>query len=424
VPLGVRVGYVVWQALAAEGELAVVPTKMRESNLRSTVIAWRAHAAYSFFPEGRPLRPFAVLGGGFMSTGKSAPDLVADTDFSLYGGGGVKYRLTERWSLRGDARLLLPPSSASTSATVDVEVLFGAYTTFGKATRITVDRDTDGDGITGAADSCPNEPETVNGFQDADGCPDDAPDTDGDGIADNLDKCAEEPETVNAFQDEDGCPDEVPDTDGDEIADNVDECVDQPEDKDGFEDENGCPDLDNDGDSVADAVDGCPDQAGPVDNKGCPDTDRDGDTVVDRLDNCPDEPGSPDFQGCVKKQRVVLGTGNLKILETIFFDYNRARIKRRSHALLDNVAAVLAAHPQIRVRVEGHTDSTGDLEWNRTLSQKRAEAVAAYLISKGVAADRLEPVGLGSDEPIGDNETKTGQAENRRVEFDIIGDTP
>ncbi|MGH9877496.1 MAG: choice-of-anchor U domain-containing protein, partial [Nitrososphaerales archaeon] len=76
--------------------------------------------------------------------------------------------------------------------------------------------DTDGDGITDDLDQCPLEPETVNGFLDEDGCPDEIPipDTDGDGILDNVDQCITEPETFNGFQDGDGCPDDVPSESG------------------------------------------------------------------------------------------------------------------------------------------------------------------------------------------------------------------
>jgi hypothetical protein len=100
--------------------------------------------------------------------------------------------------------------------------------------------DRDGDGVIGAADRCPDEPEDKDGFQDSDGCPD--PDNDGDGILDAADKCPNEAEDKDGWQDEDGCPD--PDNDKDGILDAADKCPNQPEDKDGFEDEDGCPDPD------------------------------------------------------------------------------------------------------------------------------------------------------------------------------------
>src|SRR3970040_1144254 len=88
------------------------------------------------------------------------------------------------------------------------------------------DPDTDGDGIPDSSDSCPTDPETINGFQDTDGCPDVVPptDTDGDGIPDSSDSCPTQDETVNGFQDIDGCPDTNPsttDTDGDGISNSI-----------------------------------------------------------------------------------------------------------------------------------------------------------------------------------------------------------
>jgi hypothetical protein len=111
--------------------------------------------------------------------------------------------------------------------------------------------DTDGDGISDSSDSCMTEPETLNGYQDSDGCPDVVPptDTDGDGISDSSDSCMTEPETLNGYQDSDGCPDVVPptDTDGDGISDSIDQCPTQAETVNGFQDTDGCPDkIEND----------------------------------------------------------------------------------------------------------------------------------------------------------------------------------
>jgi hypothetical protein len=115
------------------------------------------------------------------------------------------------------------------------------------STTITSKKDSDRDGIPDASDSCPNQKETVNGYQDTDGCPDTAPttstDTDGDGIADATDACDTQAETVNGYQDTDGCPDTVPDTDGDGIIDTQDLCPAEAETVNGYEDTDGCPDT-------------------------------------------------------------------------------------------------------------------------------------------------------------------------------------
>ncbi len=108
-------------------------------------------------------------------------------------------------------------------------------------------KDSDRDGIPDASDGCPTQKETVNGYQDEDGCPDTAPttatDTDGDGIADTADSCPTSKETVNGYQDSDGCPDTVPDTDGDGIIDTQDLCPAEAETVNGYEDTDGCPDT-------------------------------------------------------------------------------------------------------------------------------------------------------------------------------------
>jgi outer membrane protein OmpA-like peptidoglycan-associated protein len=278
--------------------------------------------------------------------------------------------------------------------------------------------DQDGDGLADAEDACPTEPETRNGFADADGCPDD-PDSDGDGLVDSKDTCPEEPEDRDAFEDTDGCPE--PDNDRDGVADRVDECASEPEDLDAFEDQDGCPDPDNDGDTVLDPDDACPAEPGVVANRGCPDPDRDGDTVVDRLDNCPDQAGDPANQGCKKRQLVALKDDRIELVDRVYFRSNSDVIERRSFALLDNVAAVLTAHPSVRVRIEGHTDDRGDDVYNKQLSQRRAEQVLRYLAGKGVDAGRLEAAGYGEEKPVRGNDTDAGRAANRRVDFNIIG---
>ena len=87
---------------------------------------------------------------------------------------------------------------------------------------------------------------------------------------------------------------------------------------------------------------------------------------------------------------------------------------------LDGIAAALVAFPDLKVRIEGHTDSSGRDETNLSLSQARAEAVMAALVARGVAADRLTAVGLGKERPIASNNTAAGRAQNRRVELYVL----
>jgi outer membrane protein OmpA-like peptidoglycan-associated protein len=221
----------------------------------------------------------------------------------------------------------------------------------------------------------------------------------------------------NGVNDDDGCPDA--DRDGDYVADENDQCPDVAEDADAVADSDGCPE-DDDNDGVADADDNCRTTAGPVANSGCPDADRDRDSVIDRLDNCPDEAGEPANKGCKAKQLVMLVDGELKILDIVYFDIDKASIQKRSNKLLDNVAGVLKVHPELRhIEIAGHTDDVGDDAKNLDLSKRRAEAVKAYLVAKGVDAARLAAAGYGETKPLDSATTKAARAKNRRVEFHV-----
>ncbi|HEY2746085.1 MAG TPA: OmpA family protein [Polyangia bacterium] len=242
-------------------------------------------------------------------------------------------------------------------------------------------------------------------------------DTDGDGIPDKLDKCPTEPEDKDGFQDADGCPD--PDNDNDGILDKDDKCPNEPEDKDGFEDEDGCPDPDNDKDGVLDADDKCPNDPGPKENGGCPDKDRDGDGVVDRLDKCPDQPGPADNDGCPKPKFIVVTKEKIELKQKVHFATNKSTIYPDSFPMLTEVAEVLKSRPEIKVRIEGHTDSRGTLKHNMKLSQDRAESVRTFLVDHGVGIERMEARGFGPTQPIDDNRTSKGRENNRRTEFII-----
>ena len=123
--------------------------------------------------------------------------------------------------------------------------------------------------------------------------------------------------------------------------------------------------------------------------------------------------------------RVVLLPSNIIISDKVQFQVNSHELLDVSHALLDEVVKVMADNKQIEeVRVEGHTDSTGKADYNKTLSQKRAESVMKYLISKGIKPNRLTAEGFGPERPIADNADAAGQEMNRRVEFVIVKQGP
>ena len=101
----------------------------------------------------------------------------------------------------------------------------------------------------------------------------------------------------------------------------------------------------------------------------------------------------------------------------IEFDTGKATLKPASEKVLGDVLSLLQAQPDWKMKIEGHTDSTGTKASNLTLSQQRAAAVMAWLVEKGVANARLTATGLGDTKPIADNTTDEGRARNRRVEL-------
>jgi len=111
----------------------------------------------------------------------------------------------------------------------------------------------------------------------------------------------------------------------------------------------------------------------------------------------------------------------IEILERVHFDTARASIKSRSHSVLNQVASVMKAHPDIvMLRILGHTDDRGEEDANLRLSQQRAVSVKEYLMTQGIDAQRLSARGYGETHPIADNATESGRQNNRRVEFHII----
>jgi large repetitive protein len=405
--------------------------------------------------------PFGLFGdAGLEGPARALAEAERRLTNPLEWGAGVRYRLTESIALEGGFGSGLLPGYGSP------DLRFFAGLRF-----VAEDNDKDDDGILDADDACPNDPEDKDGYEDADGCPD--PDNDGDGIPDDSDRCPNDAEDKDGFEDEDGCPD--PDNDGDGILDADDRCPDQrgeaafagcpapdrdgdgtpdaadlcpdvagklelagcpDRDNDGIDDEKdycpdeagpqvtgGCPDQD--GDAIADKDDRCPEQPGTAEHRGCPDTDKDG--IADPDDKCPNEPetinGFEDEDGCPDKGKVLVEVTREKInlKETVYFDTGKDTIQKRSFSLLDQVALVMKAHPEVKkVLVEGHTDDRGDDAFNLDLSKRRAASVARYLIDHGVSADRLASEGYGETKPIAPNLTNKGREQNRRVELRIV----
>ncbi|HEY0031365.1 MAG TPA: DUF5723 family protein [Bacteroidia bacterium] len=321
--------------------------------------------------------------------------------------------------------------------------------------------DRDGDHIQDKDDACPDEA----GSPEFAGCPD----RDGDKIIDKQDACPD----VAGLAEFNGCPDK----DGDKIIDKEDDCPDDA----GLPLFKGCPDRD--GDNIIDKADECPDKPGPVSNNGCPEVkltliDGAGNSLKSATQG---KDGSFTFDdlpadelviftldgentevlmevkvvvgGIAKKairdasgryfRFIVLKPENNKlkpedtkdvaiklnkeeeeVLKKAFnnLEFATAKdvIKQESFASLDELAALMAKKPTWKLKISGHTDNQGKPATNLKLSEKRAKAIQAYLVSKGIAADRFKVEWFGSKKPIADNKTEEGRQKNRRVEMMII----
>ncbi len=238
-------------------------------------------------------------------------------------------------------------------------------------------------------------------------CPKPAPvDSDKDGVIDGKDKCPGTPagRKVNA----EGC--EL-DGDKDGVVDALDKCPTTPAGR--KVNAEGC-ELDGDKDGVVDGLDKCPTTpAGrKVNAEGC-EIDTDGDGLVDGVDACPTVYAKT-ADGCPLPPAP---EPKKLTLEGVNFDNDKATLRPEAMAILDKAAATLKEWGNAKVEVAGHTDSVSDDAHNMKLSLRRAEAVKNYLVSKGVAADRLSAKGYGETTPIADNGTEEGRFKNRRVEL-------
>jgi outer membrane protein OmpA-like peptidoglycan-associated protein len=395
---GLRLGYTLVSRLGVELEGGVFLTNPRVAfDDRVVGFAYRGNVTLRVTPSGLGGDLYLLAGAGGMTVGDSdGGELESDTKLMPHFGLAATVEIGAHLGLRFDGRAFVTKDTSDDLAFA-YEGLIGLYYAWGRKPH----------GAPVAA-----KPAEI--------------DADGDGINDDVDKCPTEPEDTDGFEDEDGCRD--PDNDGDGVPDADDKCPSDPESKDGVDDADGCPEKDDDGDGVTGSRDKCPAQAGQGWLPGRrrlsrSDPDNDGDGMADGSDKCKDEPenknGFQDDDGCPDEipEAVKKFTGTIK---GINFVTGSAKIKKGSNKTLDEAVAVLKENPSVRIEIGGHTDDKGSAEKNKALSQARAEAVKAYLVSKGIEAARLRAVGYGPEKPLDPAGTRAARAKNRRVEFVIL----
>lgn len=125
----------------------------------------------------------------------------------------------------------------------------------------------------------------------------------------------------------------------------------------------------------------------------------------------------------LERERVERETAGARevLTEIVFFEYDSDEIGSEAEDKLRLKAAVLAANPNVRLRIEGHADQRGSTEYNLALGQRRAEAVRAFLANYGIDPDRFTTVSFGKERPLVEGDDEEAWSRNRRAEFGIIG---
>jgi OmpA-OmpF porin, OOP family len=236
-------------------------------------------------------------------------------------------------------------------------------------------------------------------------------DEDTDGIFDLLDKCPRSP--VGAVVDRDGCP---LDSDNDGIFDGLDRCP-HTEARDRSQvDGTGCtPDSDYDG--IPDYRDNCPNspEHAVVDSSGCI-MDLDNDGVANELDLCPDTPAKTpvDQRGCADLDKIFAK----RVFHKLFYS-GQAELRAEGAGALDSLVTLMSQYNDVTMTVYGYTDDVGPDETNLQLTQRRADAVRAYLVKKGLDGKRVLAIGRGETNFMASNRTRNGRELNRRMEIEF-----
>ncbi|MDZ4724086.1 MAG: OmpA family protein [candidate division Zixibacteria bacterium] len=236
-----------------------------------------------------------------------------------------------------------------------------------------------------------------------------ARDGDGDGVADETDTCLDT--RWGTLVDKSGCP---VDTDRDGIPDGLDDCPGTTSEAKSMVDIHGCP-YDTDADGVADYGDNCVNSTlgSVVDENGCS-VDSDGDGVSDGLDDCPGTLPNiqVDANGCID-----LAVFAAPMVLHIDYLSGSFEIDPRSKERIKKLSGLLILVPTIKLEINGYTDDIGPEPANRQLSERRANRLRDYLITLGVAAERIKTFGRGESNFMASNQNANGRAKNRRIEI-------
>jgi outer membrane protein OmpA-like peptidoglycan-associated protein len=343
-----------------------VSSKQPKATTNSIYAAMDARMHIKLANDDKSILPYAILGIGL---GKDAAKFTAYAPMGL----GLQFKAKQ-----GSFLNVFGTYNAEASKLTKMHTNFGISYSFPLKLKekkaialptVTVQADQDDDGVSNDKDDCPER----SGLLKYKGCP--VPDEDGDGINDENDKCPNAEGTVQYR----GCP--VPDTDKDGIPDDQD---------------------------------ACPTVAGLTRYKGCaiPDTDHDG--INDELDQCPTIAGIAGNNGCEDLQP------KLDIIATALkFESGQVNLAAKSLQGLDALVQLMTEYPKTTLTITGHTDNTGTRKINDRLSLSRAKKVQTYLVKKGLAINRTFLIGLADTQPIANNATKDGRAQNRRADLTI-----
>ncbi|MBN1998688.1 OmpA family protein [candidate division KSB1 bacterium] len=308
--------------------------------------------------------------------------------------------------------------------------------------------DTDGDGLNDGDEVNQHKTNPLHVDSDGDGLRDGVEvnpyktdptktDTDGDGISDGNEVTKYKTDPAKDDSDGDGL------NDGDEVTKYKTDPAKDDSDGDGLNDGDEVKyksdplKTDSDGDGLSDSAEVKQHKTDPAKA----DTDGDGLSDGDEVNKYKTDPvkSDTDSGGVADGAEVKIGTnpldskddiakptttiilekGKKVILRGINFETNKATLTRNSESILEDAYNALAANPDVRVEISGHTDSQGSDKYNQALSLRRAQAVKNWLVQKGIAGNRMKTVGKGEKEPVASNDTAEGRTENRRIEFYI-----